>query len=354
MKIKLAILENDENYLNRIVTVFNSRYSDKIEVYSFTSDATAIPMLEKAKIDVLLADDAFEINTKELPKRCGFAYLVNSNDIESLRDEKVIGKFQKAELIYKQVLSIFAENVTEITGIRLNENGNCKLIAFLSPSGGTGSSTAAAACAMRFAKQGRKTLYLNLERLGNADLFFHAEGQDNFGDVIYALKSKKTNLTMKLESAVKQDENGVYFYSATNLALDMAELCSEEIRKLLSTFQMFGGYEYIILDMDFALDKSTIEVLRECNSIVLVADGSAVSNNKLERALASLNILEQQTEMKLLMRSSILYNRFSSHTSAKPNLADIKELGGIKRYEGYSTAQLLTQLSEMTLFDALA
>ena len=112
--------------------------------------------------------------------------------------------------------------------------------------------------------------------------------------------------------------------------------------------------ENIILDMDFALDKSTIEVLRECNSIVLVADGSAVSNNKLERALASLNILEQQTEMKLLMRSSILYNRFSSHTSAKPNLADIKELGGIKRYEGYSTAQLLTQLSEMTLFDALA
>lgn len=36
MKIKLALLDNDQNYLNRIVSVFNIRYADKLEIYSFT------------------------------------------------------------------------------------------------------------------------------------------------------------------------------------------------------------------------------------------------------------------------------------------------------------------------------
>lgn len=36
MKIKLAIIEKDKNYLNRIISVFNTKYSDKFEIYSFT------------------------------------------------------------------------------------------------------------------------------------------------------------------------------------------------------------------------------------------------------------------------------------------------------------------------------
>ena len=36
MKIKLALLDSDQNYLNRIVTAFNIKYADKLEIYSFT------------------------------------------------------------------------------------------------------------------------------------------------------------------------------------------------------------------------------------------------------------------------------------------------------------------------------
>ena len=35
MKIKVGIIENDVAYLNRIVSVFTSKYSDKFEIYSF-------------------------------------------------------------------------------------------------------------------------------------------------------------------------------------------------------------------------------------------------------------------------------------------------------------------------------
>ena len=47
-------------------------------------------------------------------------------------------------------------------------------------------------------------------------------------DIIFSLKSKKANLAMKLESCVKQDHTGVYFYSQAKFALDMMELDKEE------------------------------------------------------------------------------------------------------------------------------
>ena len=46
MKIKLALLDSDQNYLNRIVTAFNIKYADKLEIYSFTKLESAMAALE--------------------------------------------------------------------------------------------------------------------------------------------------------------------------------------------------------------------------------------------------------------------------------------------------------------------
>lgn len=354
MKIKLAILEKDKIYLERIVAAFNMRYADKLEIYSFTDLDVAINTIAQNKIDVLLADENFEVDRNVLSDRCALAYLVNSIDIESVRNEAAISKFQKADLIYKQVLNLYSENSSDITGIHFDENENTKIISFLSPAGGTGCTTAAVACACNFASKGKKTLFLSLETFGSSDVFFHGEGANDFSDVIYAIKSKKGNMSLKLESTVKQDESGVYYYSATKTALDMQELKAAEIKKLLADLKLFGAYDYIILDFDFALDEETLDVLKESNRIVLVSDGSAIANQKLERAIHTLSIIEQQNDHKLVLKTGILYNRVSSQTSSKPNLPDIKEYGGINRYEGYKTNQMIKALAKLSVFDSLA
>lgn len=220
MKIKLAILEKDENYLNRIMTAFNTKYADKFEIYSFTDQNIAMSTLENARIDVLVASDVFDIDFSAIPKRCGFAYFVDSADIDTVREQRAICKFQKADLIYKQILSVYSEKAGSVSGIKLGDE-SAKLFAFCSVGGGTGASSMAAAAAMHFAAKNKKTLYLNLEKLGSSDSFFSGEGQFDMSDIVFALKSKNTNLPLKLESCVKQDESGVYFYSQTKVALDM-------------------------------------------------------------------------------------------------------------------------------------
>ena len=155
MKIKLAILEKDVSYLNRIVAAFSTKYADKFEIYSFTDPSVALSSLDDAKIDVLVANDAFEIDVASLPKRCGFAYFVDSADINMENDQRAICKYQKADLIYKQILSVYSEKAGSISGLKLDEEST-KIIFFNSVSGGTGASSMAAATALRFAAQNKK------------------------------------------------------------------------------------------------------------------------------------------------------------------------------------------------------
>lgn len=352
MRIKLAILEKDVGYLNRIVAVFNQKYSEKVQVYSFTDADVAYQTIRDTKIDVFIANDIFEIDTKKIPARCGFAYFVDSQDIDMLNNQRTICKFQKVDLIYKQILSIYSENAENITGLKITDD-DCKLIAFCSPSGGSGSSTIAAASAIHYAVLGKKTLYLNLEKFGSSDTFFTSEGQFDMSDIIFALKSKKANLGMKLESCVKQDKSGVYFFSAAKQSLDMLELKQDEIMRLISELQLVGSYEYIIADLDFCMNKDFINLLQKFHSIVLTGTGSEISNNKIYRLYNSLMLMDRNEDSSILNRISILYNKFSNKTSKVLNDVDIKNIGGIPKFEHATDKQVVEQISKMPVVEKI-
>ncbi len=352
MKIKLAILEKDTGYLNRIVNVFGTKYADKIQLYSFTDPQTALETIESAKIDVLIASETIELDLNKLPKRVGFAYFVESQDIDMLNGQRAVCKFQKADLIYKSILSIYSENAGNVSGFKQGDENN-KLIVFAPVSGGTGASTAAAACAMRFAARGKKTLYLNLEKFGASDNFFTAEGQFDMSDIVFALKSKKTNLAIKLESCVRQADNGVYFYSQTKIALDMLELSTDDINRLVTELQVMGLYDYIILDCDFSIDKNSLTILNKADNIVWVSDGSEISNTKLIRAYNALVTMEQNSESSIAGRIVTIYNKFSNKIGSKVEEPEIKNIGGAPRYQHATLHQVLEQLYNMDMFDKL-
>lgn len=351
MKIKLAILEKDTSYLNRIVSVFNTRYSDNFVIYSFTDESVALETLVNEKIDVLVADDAFEIDTSKLPKKCGFAYLCDMPGIESVRDQVAICKFQKADLIYRQIMSVYSDKAESVAGFSLD--GNAKVIIFSSPCGGTGTSTMAASCASYFAKQGKKTIYLDIEKFGTSEIFFDAEGQFGFSDIIFAIKSRKSNLPLKLESSVNRSTNGVYFYGKAKIALDMMELSSEDIIQLLSQLKLSGSYDYIIVDMDFDLERDTLTIFRQAVGIVWVSDGSEAANSKTERAFTALSVTEQNADSPLNGRVSLIYNKFSNKTSGMISGVEIKSIGGVPRYEHATARQVMSQVASMDMFEKL-
>ena len=350
MKIKVAILERDRSYLTRIVSVFGTKYADKLELYSFTDPQIAVGTLNSSKIDVLLASDAFDIDVKALPNRCAFAYLVDAVGIEAINNQTAICKFQKADLIYKQILSVYAEKATAILGFTPGADKG-SVIVFASPAGGVGTSTVAASCALHFAKAGNKVLYLNLETFGSADLFFAGDGSFDLSDIIFALKSKKSNLHLKLSGCVKKDLRGVEFFSQPKIVLDRLELNEEEIGRLLQEVKLGGDYDYIILDMDFSLQQKVLDVYRKAQMLVMVSDGSPAGNLKIKRAYEALATIDGSKDAPLTSRMGVIYNRFSSKRGEMAQIENLRTIGGVPVYTGGTTEQILDQISAMEMFD---
>ncbi len=350
MKIKLAMLESDSSYLRRVVPMFNSKYAEELEIYSFTDVDAAITCLDEKKIDVFLASDSFKIDFTLIPKRCGFAYMVESLDISSVNQHKAICKFQKGELIYKQILSIYSEHVPHISGMISSQNGAMKTIAFSSPSGGVGTSTAAAACAIALSNAGQRVLYLNTETYGDADVFFSCDGQFDFSDVIYAVKSKKTNRAMKLQSTVKQDHSGVSYYSSVRIPLDIMEMGPQDYLTLQNELKALGCYDYVVMDIDFPKTQAAYQFFEYCNAIVLVTGSSDTSEAKLKKAIRGIQIMDEHSDFAMLPRMWLLRNMVSSNQSAP---TELRTLGSFPIYETVSSAQMAKQLSLSGIFKQL-
>lgn len=343
MKIRVAILDEDKMYLNRITTVFMNKYMDKLEVYSFSNIEIALSSLEEKKIDILIANENFEIDFSKIPKRCGLVYFVENSSVEEIKGIKAICKFQKVELIYKQILGIFADISINMSGVKFGENST-NIITFCGASGGVGSSSIAASYARKMAKENKKVLFLELEQFGSSSYFFEGEGMLTFRDILYSIKSKKANLPLKLESAVKRDQSGVYFYESSDVAMDIAEMKVGDFKTLIQTLRTTAEYDLIVLDVDFSMSDLFIEIIRTASIIVLTGDGSEISNVKLMRIYETIKIIEQKNDIKILQKMKLIYNKFSNKTGNILEDIEISNIGGVPKFEHATTKQILMQL----------
>lgn len=352
MKIKVVILERDNYFLNRIVSVFNQKYADKLEVYAITNMESADKCLREVRIDVILASDVFDTDLLRIPKYCGFAYFVESPDFESVRGQRTVCKFQKAEMIYREILGIYAEKVSDKIGLKVTD-GHSRMTVFMSPAGGCGTTTAAVAYSICQASRGKRVLYVNFMPYDTSDIYFSGDGQANFSDIIYALKSRKSNLMLKLESVVRRDSTGIFYFKEADMAMDLLSLTEEEKESFLREVRMTGVYDEVVFDSEFCISPTYSRILSSAGTVVLVSDGAEPGNRKMERACQALKMKEKEKNMEFLQRISLIYNKFSSKAGGYAENLDIPCLGGIPRFEQASARQIAVRISDMNVFEKI-
>ena len=143
----------------------------------------------------------------------------------------------------------------------------------------------------------------------------------------------------------------MFFYSSTKQALDMLELTEDEISRLISELQITGSYDYIIVDIDFNMSEGFVKLLEIFHSIVIIGTGSEISNCKIFRLYSSLVIKENMDNSQLLNRVGLLYNKFSNKTSKTISGIDIKNIGGIPRFDHATDIQVVEQISKIAALD---
>lgn len=349
MKLKVAIIEKDNRFLDRLTAIFTKNYAEQLEVYPFTDAEVALSTLEFMKIDVLVAEESFRISPTSLPEGCALAYLVNEVGLDFCRGQRAICKFQRAELIYKQIAGIYAEKAEKIPGQKLDAPISKTLI-FTSPAGGVGVSTVAAACAQRFASQRKKVLYLNLEAFGLATSYFHGEGSGSISDVFHAIVNKNVNLSALLEQIVRRDPKGVFFIQEAPSCEEIPQLSPEDLSKLLRELRIIADYDYLIIDVDFPVQKAQVEVLCKAGSLILVYSGSDNSREKLSRGYAFLSSVLSSVENSQVM---LLANKQDGFSTSVLSDQEIQEIGSIPSLRSDFSHPLLPLMARLDLFDSL-
>ncbi|HHZ05828.1 MAG TPA: hypothetical protein GX401_03410 [Clostridiales bacterium] len=353
IKIKLMILDSDEIYLERFTSVLNTKYQDKIEVHCFSNVQYANLFLVDNKVDVFLCAENINFDKKVLMPNCGFAYFCDKKSINQVDGAKAIGKYQKIELIYSQILDLFSENSSyKVSEIEAKGLASDKFVyLFMSAAGGTGSSTLAAASSMRLAKKGEKILYINLELLGDCKEFFVSEGHGNLSDLIYAIKSNNANIALKIESLIKNTKVGVDFLECCSSPLDIRDIKDKDINILIDTLLKLTSYTKIIIDADFSLQDISLSLFNVASSIILVSDGEKIANDKTIKLLETFGIIEKQNKTPLLQKVKIAYNKFSSKNAQQIVFDDVKSIGGTPRFDGAVPMQIAEQIANMAFLD---
>lgn len=352
MKIRLGILDSNSRYIRRLIDYFSSHYAEELVISAFSDFDRLEEHLSRSRLDVLLAEEDLLPETFEPPKSTILAYLSESPDIQTIRDVRAVCKYQKTEQLYREILNLYAE-LDRRASYRMSADA-CPVYLFMGAAGGVGTTTAAAACAVNLTNVGYKVLYLNLEDNGTIAEIFTGDGQMTLSDVLYEIKSNKSNLALKLESMIRKDKTGVYFYEPFAVTLDAREMMADDLKEMLTLLTKYGSFDYVIVDSESAITDRRETLLKFATRILLVSDGNKNANRKLERTLQEFVIKDEHEDDRVFAKTQVVYNRFGRN-SAKANTEYQESVfNTIENVERNAPTQIVNEIARRNYFGRLA
>jgi len=343
-KISLAIADADKEYVRRLENYLIVNYSKRFEIYSFT-DAECVSAFSERydrTTDILLLGNNI---ADEILHKSGFGVTITLSDNSSALSDKngaVIYKFQHAEKIVADILSIYSQK----PGINKSQTGNKRTViaAVFSPTGGCGKTIIAVGSSMLCSERGLKTFYLNMESSPTTMFYFKGSSGQNFSNVIYYLKEKDRNISLRLEGARSVDpQSGVHYFLPPDNPAEINELLPDEVIQLVESLRSLSVYDNVFIDMSGCLDKNSIALLKAADIILEVCGSDAVSRYKAEVFQREMEMLDRKYSLDLSERTLFVMNRCSEE-SPELGFADIghmtgkqlciKECKGIRDYRG--------------------
>lgn len=97
MKIRVAILDQDQNYQNRLLVAFRERYSDKLEVFPCNSKDDILSVIENLGINVLAVNKMIECNLSGIPEEVAIVYLSELKNDGEHKGRPTVCKYQKVK-----------------------------------------------------------------------------------------------------------------------------------------------------------------------------------------------------------------------------------------------------------------
>jgi len=309
MKIRLALIDTDEDYRKRLSDFYIKNYQDRIEILTFSSIISFENNRGNKTIDVMLVSENIEDDLSSYSEKMSLAYLSDRDLIERKNNIKTINKFKKPEKIYKEILNVLADGTNGDIAYKFNDGNNTLVEVFMPVNGGAGATSLAIAYGKKLARQGIPTLYLNFETLNSSNIFLKSQGDMGFDEIIYAIKSKKQSVSLKIESNALKTNDGLEFFNESRTALDMLELSDEDISVLIKELQAMGKYRHIIIDSNLDIGSRLNIFSKFAYKIILVFNDTVQGIKKMSDLNEALQIMENNGNIDITNKLTIICNK---------------------------------------------
>ncbi len=331
MKIRLALVDSDEDYRKRLSDFYIKNYHDRIEIMAFSSLDSFEKNRGNKPIDVMLVSESIEEDLSWYTEKMSVAYLSDRDLIDRKNNIKAVNKFKKPEKIYKEILNILADSSNGDIAYKFSDKNSTLVEVFMPVNGGAGATSLAIAYGKRLAMQGIPTLYLNFELLNTSKLFMNGDGNIGFDEIIYAIKSKKQNVPLKIESSVVKSREGLDFFNEARIALDMLEMNDENIEMLIKELQGMGKYRNIIIDSDLCMGSRLKLYSKLSHKIILVFEESAIGMKKMSDLNKALQLLENGGNIDITNKITVISNKVKDVNQVSvPSDLSVREF--VKKY----------------------
>ncbi len=355
MKIKVSVCSDDVLYCERLVNYFNSHYYDTFQWNVYTQSVYLQQIFEANTADLILVGREMKSELQKLDEslRDGqlWAYLAE-DDGEQEEGIWYLAKYRRADRIFRDLLDLYAQKEHVRYENAAIVSGKTTFIAFVSAAGGLGASTIACAAAKSFSRM-EKTLYLNLEDTGSCEISFKGEEKPGLDELVYALKSRRNTLGLKIESSVSQDEAGTYYFKECANPMDLQSLLPEEIEELLKAIEAAKIYDKVIIDLGNGLQDKEITVMSLANRVVMVTDNSEIAALKLRRCLAFIQTVEETKKVDIFSKIHIYFNKVLKNTQIPEQISQIRVCGAFPVIENGNFTGIIEKISGMELLQGM-
>jgi len=288
----LVICDREIRYADSLGENISMREDLAVKVYVCSNLENVLRLSDERKIHLFVVDEGYSYKERNQIE-ANQVFVLGRGRVTDLGDEECqVRKYQCADEIIREIFETYTDKTKENV-MRISKKEKARLIAVYSPIHRLGKTTFATALGKECARK-KRVLYLNLEEYAGKN---EAEGL-NLGDILYYLKQGKCNLGIRLQAAVKKNEELDYLLPIP-IARDLKEVSESDWELLLTEIVENSTYELVILDMSESV-QGLYKILQRCDRIYMPVLEDEISQSKIKQYddnLKQLNLdkLERKT-----------------------------------------------------------
>lgn len=262
MERVLAILDEEEEYVSRLLRYLNGREEREFELAAFTSEESFRQYREKHEVGLLVCEETLYAAMEHTPD-CPTVLLSPGGRVREGTGPPVICKYQSAQDIFCEIIGYYRELTPQKARAACVKNA--RIVTVCSAFGGSGVSALAYTLAKRKAK-GERAAFISLDPFYQPERS-EPESGEALTEAIYFIRQNSAKFSEKLK--LKTAEHVDCLYGVAHWA-DLSECTAEDMAELLRQLASKGDYAFVAVDAG-AFTAASAGCMEMSDTVVLIS-----------------------------------------------------------------------------------